>query len=121
MNNLFFDLNIWANILLSSFVITTLLVIWFETDAFAEYARVLGFKLEKYENSQKVGLDFTTHLALKYDCFIVRLITCPICLCVWLAAIGILVLDYGFGFFFVFYFSMMKYFLFKFLMHKSDN
>ncbi len=128
MSEYYFSLYVWENVFLATFAISFLLIIWFETHAFVEYARLLGFKLGSFETSEQMGLDFPAHLALKHDSFYVRLITCPICVCVWLSIAAAVILDYAWvlwnpflSFFIVFYFSMMKYFLFKFLMHKSDN
>ena len=128
MNEYYFSPYVWENVFTATLAISFLLIVWFETNAFVEYARVVGFKLKGYEMSEQMGLDFPAYLALKHDSFYVRLITCPICLCVWLSIAAAIALDYAwvlwnpvFSFLIVFHFSMIKYFLFKFLMHKSDN
>tara|TARA_B100000214_G_scaffold195848_1_gene141728 strand:- start:124 stop:510 length:387 start_codon:yes stop_codon:yes gene_type:complete len=109
-----------------SFFVTFLLIIWNQTNAVVEYARLIGIKFEEYKNEEMLGISFPDYLLSRYkDNFIVRLICCPICLCTWLSAIVVLCFfhEYSFtwseflvSFLSVFYFSMVKYFVFKFLM-----
>ena len=72
------------------------LVIWFETDAFVHYAKALGFSLHfhiaAYEDDiLSDEVDYLDFLRIKYrHSFWVSLITCPICLSVWLTAIATL-------------------------------
>ena len=72
---------------LSSFV-ATLLIIWFETDAAYEYIRLFRlnkiFGLEKYENSYNAGIKLPDYLPIHRNNFITRLLSCPICLCIWI-------------------------------------
>ena len=75
----------------------TVLLLWLDTNAVYEYARLFGLgdygwfreykaiDVEEYTN-------FTTWLATaKRHFFIVRLTTCPICLATWLCALSALV------------------------------
>lgn len=114
----------WKPIFTASFAVTFVLIIWNETNAFVEYARLLGAKLEEYKIEEGLGISFPDYILSKYSSnFIVRLICCPICLCVWLSIVAFAWYDYGWGtyssildFFLIFYLSMAKYFSFKFLM-----
>jgi hypothetical protein len=72
--------------------VTLALMIWFESDAFVQYSKAFGLSLAfcivEYENhplSDEVG--YVDFLRFKYgDSFWINLITCPICLSVWLTA-----------------------------------
>jgi hypothetical protein len=71
------------------FFITTILVIWFNTDAFVEYMQLLRinfFKIKQYIEAKQKDCTLTYHnyLLYKHNNFFTRLITCPICLTVWL-------------------------------------
>ena len=105
-----------------SLMIVFVLVAWFETNAFVEYARIFGARLEGYKKLEETGILFVDWLPIKYDNFLVRLITCPICLVTWLSIVG----AYFFcknvhSFFIIFYMSLMAYFLFKIAMKKADS
>lgn len=75
-------------------VIALILLMWFRTDAWVEYCKL--FKLdslsfykdydEKY--SRDVSLTYHSYLRRYHNCFFVRLITCPICLAIWLGIIA---------------------------------
>lgn len=65
------------------------LLIWFRTEAWLEYTRLLrlnflsDYKGYEAAKSQDVMLTYNNFLRQKHDCFIVRLVTCPICSAVW--------------------------------------
>lgn len=72
----------------------TILIVWFKSSAFVEYCNLLGFKklllgFDKDPNS----LTFPQYLYIKsrtlFKCtvckFLVSLITCPLCLALWLS------------------------------------
>ena len=69
--------------------IATVLLVWFRTDAWIEYTRLLHLNFisfykdfdEKYK--EDIMLTYITYLRRHRDCFFVRLITCPICQSVW--------------------------------------
>jgi len=73
---------------LNSFIITTILFIWFNTDAFIEYLKLFKldfFIIDYLKNSN--GLTFPQYIFLKrpqYDSsiikFLIKLISCPVCL-----------------------------------------
>jgi len=113
---------VFIDTLLVSSGITFILIIWFETNAFVEYARIFGARLEGYKKLEGAGMPFVDWLAMKYDNFLVRLITCPICLATWLSAVSAYFFcKNGYSLFMMFYMSLMAYFLFKTLMKKSDQ
>lgn len=68
------------------------LLVWFKSDAFVEYAELFGckklFGIKKYRKAQLQNLvsDYRLFLLLNYNCLFIRLITCPLCTSVWIAA-----------------------------------
>ena len=73
-----------------SCVISTVMVIWFLTDAVYEYAKLLGFKtffsVEGFEKQREIVFDMTypEYLSMIYPSFFYKLISCPYCLSFWL-------------------------------------
>ena len=73
-----------------SCLIALLLLIWFRTDAFVEYSKILHLNSisfhkdfeEKHHND--ASLTYIFYLRKYHNCFLVRLITCPICLAIWI-------------------------------------
>jgi hypothetical protein len=72
-------------------LIALILLIWFRTDAWLEYCRVFhlnclsfykDYETKKHEDAT---LTYLQYLRQEHNCFAVRLITCPICLAVWLS------------------------------------
>lgn len=81
-------LNIELLLIFSCFI-TTVFIVWFKTNAVVEYGKLLGLKnllwidsYEKYVCDNLEG-DYVTFLACKHNNFLIRLITCPLCLGVW--------------------------------------
>lgn len=76
-------------ILIASSLVALLLLIWFRTDAWLEYTKLLKLNFisfyKDFEAKSKDDALLTYHLYLRryHNCFFVRLITCPICLAVW--------------------------------------
>ena len=68
-----------------------ILLIWFETEALLEYAKVFRlnklFKINEYEKCLNENLEddvsYPDFLASEYNNFFTRLISCPICLGFW--------------------------------------
>ena len=66
-------------------------MIWFDSTAFEEYAELFYadkfFKVKDFKEAQKNDLTLTYHnyLLLKHSSFFTRLITCQLCLTVWLS------------------------------------
>lgn len=75
-------------------LIITIMIIWFNSGAFTAYCKALSLKklLFGYDKNSD-GLTFTQYLYVKrniiFKCpaclFLVELITCPLCLGVWLS------------------------------------
>jgi hypothetical protein len=87
-----------TSLLIISSFIALILLIWFKTDAFLEYCLLFNienwfkFNEYKYEQIAIPSLTYTEFLRMKYDTFVIKLITCPICLSVWLSIIcGIII------------------------------
>jgi hypothetical protein len=68
------------------------LLIWLRTEAVVEYGRILGLskflKIDDYDEKRlsNFELDYILYLRTFHDSFIIRLITCPICLMCWLTS-----------------------------------
>ena len=79
-------------------IISLILLVWFRTDAWVEYCRLFGWDAisfyRDFDIQRQSDITLTYHIYLRryHDCFFVRLITCPICLSIWLGlfATGIL-------------------------------
>jgi hypothetical protein len=75
--------------------IASVLFIWFKTEAFVEYCKLLNlFKSHIKEYELTAAITFPQYLFRitknsKYK-FIFGLITCPVCLCLWLSFLGCL-------------------------------
>lgn len=71
---------------------TLILLLWFKTDAFIIYSKLLKVnrffhinEWEKFKETQDCSVDYHQYLRLiNPNGFWTQLITCPICLCVWL-------------------------------------
>ena len=103
-----------------------ILIVWFETNAFYEYCRALG--LGRFFKGYRLFIETTApsttlieYLMIKHDCFFVRLISCPICLNVWMSAIVAIICLNEWVFFINFYLSLILYFLLKVLIKSSRN
>ena len=76
-----------------------LLYIIYDTDAIKEYLSLFNIKYYKekeFKESKDSGQpwDYSTFLLLKYNCFLVRLLTCPICVAVWLNIAVLIFIDF---------------------------
>lgn len=75
------------------------MVVWLKTNAFAEYMTLLRldsfYHVDEFNKLHKEGYDGTyVNFLFEYynDSFIVRLISCPICLSFWLGLAAALVI-----------------------------
>jgi len=82
-------------LLILSCFIAIFLLAWFKSDFIIEYGKLLGlskllklreYKMKKLEHANPVPT-YTQFLRMTYDNFFVKLITCPICLAIWLSII----------------------------------
>lgn len=68
-----------------------ILFVWFETDAFLEYSRLLKlsrlFKIDRFDEQRILNPKayYLTFLRKNYNNFFIRLITCLSCLTFWLS------------------------------------
>ena len=78
-------------------LLVTIMLVWFNSGAFPAYCKVLGLKklLAGYDTNSD-GLTFPQYLYVKRDLlfkctackFLIELITCPLCLALWLSIFG---------------------------------
>ena len=114
MNHLFYPL-----------IAVAILIVWFETHAFVEYCKALKFgvkyfKIDEYKRWQEKGMAYPDFLAVKDNTFFNRLISCPICLNVWLNLLFVFSHKSAYIFFEGFYLSLLMYFLLKLVIVKGD-
>ena len=110
-----------------SFLSFLTLAVWFNTNAFVEYSYVFRFdkliKAQEYLDfniDNQTSLHYTHFLKLNYDNFFTRLISCPICLCIWL---NLFSLFFNKNFIVFLYSSTLSLFLFYIfsLIYKRTN
>tara|TARA_R110000787_G_scaffold141418_3_gene254912 strand:+ start:265 stop:618 length:354 start_codon:yes stop_codon:yes gene_type:complete len=71
-------------------LVASVLFVWFQTEAFAEYAKLLGlggvFAIEKYEKYLLIDrISYPAFLTVTRPNFFTKLIGCPACLGFWLS------------------------------------
>jgi len=75
-------------------IISILLLIQFKTEGWLEYCKLFRLNefsfYEDYElkKSNDVTLEYLDYLRQYHNCFFTRLITCPICVAIWLGIIA---------------------------------
>lgn len=108
------------------FILAYLMLIWFETNAFIEYSFLIKLDkifplFKKYRIMEEAGspLNFKEYLGQFYSRnFIVRLITCPICLATWLSIIAsliLIILGYKYAVILLFPIAYISLFLYEFI------
>jgi len=105
------------------FFVAFILIIWLKTEAFVEYARLFGLskllEIDKFDNRTMYELTYPAFLLVNHNNFLTRLISCPICLGVWL---NIFVCLYfrDFTFFFIkILISLLLYFIVSVIIKKD--
>jgi hypothetical protein len=89
-------------ILFTSSIIALILLVWFKTEAWLEYTRLFRLNFlsfyKDFDMKQSEDASLTYHMYLRryHNRFLVRLITCPICLATWLGILAGLVIFSGF-------------------------
>jgi|APGre2960657505_1045072.scaffolds.fasta_scaffold55523_2 hypothetical protein len=98
--------------------IVSILIIWFDTDAFVEYAKLYGvrslFFIDFYEGERAASggaLDYPSFLRIKFNNFFTRLISCQLCSGLWISAVLALSID-KFSFCLFYYVSSTVIYLF---------
>lgn len=72
-------------------ILSLILLIWFRTEAWVDYTRLFHLNFLSFykdydaKQYQDVTLTYQIYLRRFHNCFFVRLITCPICVAVWLS------------------------------------
>jgi hypothetical protein len=107
------------NIAVVAFVIGYFLLIWFRTNAFAEYIilckQTYFYKIKEYTRLHSDGYDgnYIDFLTEYYkDKFLVRLLVCPVCVSFWLGVVSMIV-SRSFESFIIAPLSLLFYFLFN--------
>ena len=110
------------------YIIAFVLIVWFKTNAFCEYLTVFGFsdyfKIDQYYEERKKfssSLHYTDFLILKYNSFFTRLVSCPICLNIWLCIIASLILEDKMGFFYKFLLTSIIFYTYCYLLKLCKN
>ena len=106
------------------FFIAFVLIIWLKKEAFIEYAKLLGLskllQVDKFEDREIYELNYPAFLLVNYNNFLTRLISCPICLGVWLN-IFVCLFFRDFSFFFIkIIFSILLYFIVSVMIKKGS-
>ncbi len=107
------------------FFIAFILILWFKTEAFVEYARLFGLsrllEIDKFDNRDIYELNYPAFILVNHNNFLSRLISCPICLGVWLNITLCLFFE-DFSFFFIkILISLLIYFTTSVLINKDTN
>ena len=105
------------DIILQIFWVNILLFIWFETDAFIEYIKILKldiFKVKQFEEYKLINpkISYHSYIRQKHASFFTRLLTCVPCMCFWIVVVICLMFN-SFYFYPIIYIS--SYVLYKLL------
>lgn len=78
-----------------AFGFSFLIYIWSDTEAFIEYCSLMNVDLlysEEYLKRKKdiPSLDYLSFLQFEKSSFLIRLVTCPVCLSFWLNAFSLI-------------------------------
>jgi len=85
-------------LMIQIFWVVFLLFIWFNTDAFIQYSKIIGlsrlFKINDWEDYrlESPRITYLEYLTLKNRGFFTKLISCKPCLTFWLSIISCLIL-----------------------------
>jgi len=81
-------------VLILSNLVALILLIWLKSDAIVEWGTLFGlskllmidefYRMRTEETN--LGINYPTFLKIKYNNFIVNLLSCPLCLSVWLSS-----------------------------------
>jgi len=88
------DVNTFINFANQISLVNFVLLVWFHTDAFLEYLKLvkLGFlfRVNKYYEYKKINPDisYIDFLAIKNPNFFSKLFSCSYCLCFWVTLIS---------------------------------
>ena len=107
------------------FFIAFVLIVWLKTEAFVEYARVFGLskllEVDKFDDRTMYELTYPAFLLVNHNNFLTSLISCPICLGLWLN-IFVCLFFKDFSFFFVkVILSVLLYFIVSVMIRKERS
>jgi hypothetical protein len=107
------------------FFVAFVLVIWLKTEAFVEYARLFGLskllEINQFDNRATHELNYPAFLLVNHNNFLTRLISCPICLGVWLnILVSLFFRDFSF-FFIKTMVSILLYFIVSMSIKKEST
>jgi hypothetical protein len=87
-------MHLWDKIIINSLSITSLLIIWFKTDAFVSYCQLFNWlnPIKDYI-ANPTELSYPQFLYINKDLlaknktnlFLIKLISCPLCVTLWLS------------------------------------
>jgi hypothetical protein len=103
-----------------------ILYIWHNTEVFVEYLTLFRldnfFHIKKYKEKQETNsmIDYETFLLTNHNGFFVRLITCPICVSVWMNLFACAVHKNLEAFFLLLWLTWLFYFSIKLIINRSD-
>ena len=75
------------------FLIATILLIWFKSDAFYHYVKLFGldrlFFIEKYDKQKEDDplLTYPQFIKMNFGGIISKILTCPLCFTIWISTI----------------------------------
>ena len=105
--------------------IVTILILWFKTDAFIDYCKLFNVFTQTVKNfNYSTSISFPQFLYVTYKnsmknrfkLFLLKLVTCPLCLSLWLSVIFSILFGYFFCFPLFYISSLFIYFnLIKFI------
>lgn len=81
---------------LQVFYIVFLMFVWFKTDFFIEYSKLLKlsklFKIQKWSEYRNINpkISYLEFIRIKHSSFLIKIITCEYCLLFWLVLISCL-------------------------------
>ena len=114
--------------LICIFPLACALYIWHDTDTFVEYMSLFGlgnfFGIKKFKEERELNpmMDYESYLLINHNSFLIRLITCPICLSVWLNLLAFAVHHRNVEMFFVsLWLPWLAYFSIKLIITKADG
>ena len=114
--------------LICIFPLACALYIWHDTDTFVGYMSLFGlgnfFGIKKFKEERELNpmMDYESYLLINHNSFLIRLITCPICLSVWLNLLAFAVHHRNVEMFFVsLWLTWLAYFSIKLIITKADG
>jgi len=83
------------------FIISVIMLIWFKSDAFVDYANLFGLnkfiKEKEFKDERLINplISYPLFLKMKYNKFFFKLIGCRLCFNIWLSGIFSIFISYS--------------------------